>query len=289
MDKPLVSVIIPTYNRETFLRQAIYSVANQSYSPIEILVIDDGSSSNYAEAICETFENCQYYYKENGGLSSARNFGLKKAKGVFIGFLDDDDFWREDKIEKQLAGFEVNPDVYLVHSSAMVINQTGNLTGDIIGAVKEKAHLRSGNVFWNALGTWVVKSPTPLIRREVFENGFLFDENIKVGEDVDFYQRLFYRHKVLYLDEPLAYYRVYDDQSRLSLQRKRYVGMEQKMFDNFVKMKIDNPLILYRIARRILNFAINNWKSAYPEKSLKISKFNKLLRPQWCLKNCFNH
>jgi glycosyltransferase involved in cell wall biosynthesis len=289
MDKPLVSVIIPTYNRDTYLREAIASVVKQSYAEIEILVIDDGSKQNYAEAICADYLNCNYHFKENGGLSSARNFGLSKAKGSFIAFLDDDDFWREDKIEKQVSVLQEKEEVDLIHSGAAVVDKDSKPTGDFIGASKTKEHFRSGNVFWNALGVWVAKSPTPLIRKEVFSSSFLFDEDIKVGEDVDFYQRLFYKHKVHYIGEPLAFYRVYDDENRLSTQRQRYVGLEQKMFNNFKKMGVTNPWVLHKIAQRILKMAIDNWKTAYPEKSLKISKFNKIFRPQYCLENCFKY
>ena len=187
-----VSVIIPTYNREEYLVQAIVSVINQSYRNFEVLVIDDGSSNNYAESICNKYKHCKYFYKENGGLSSARNFGIKKEQGTYIAFLDDDDYWKSDKLEKQVAFLENNNEVDCVHSSAIVVDKQSIETGGIIGASKLKAHKRSGYVFWNALGAWVIKSPTPLIRKKVFTEDLLFDETIKVGEDVDFYQRMFY-------------------------------------------------------------------------------------------------
>ncbi|MEL6813068.1 MAG: glycosyltransferase [Bacteroidota bacterium] len=287
MDQPLVSVIIPTYNRETYLRKAIESVVSQTYSHLEILVVDDGSTENYAQAICSSFPNCRYLHKPNGGLSSSRNFGIQHARGQFLAFLDDDDFWREDKIETQVKAFIDHPEVDLVHSAAAVVDEQGIPNGDVIGASKDKIHLRSGNVFWNALGIWVVKSPTPLIRKKVFDAGFLFDEDIKVGEDVDFYQRFFYKHLILYLDEPLAFYRVYNDENRLSAQRQRYVGMEQKMFENFKKMGVRNPWILHKIAQRLLNFAVYNWNTAYPDKSVKIPMFNQLFRPRYSLQHYF--
>jgi len=273
----LVSVIIPTFNREEYLEQAIQSVINQSYRNFEILVIDDGSLNNYAEAICNKFKNCFYVYKENGGLSSARNYGIKNAKGAYIAFLDDDDYWRSDKLEKQVAILENNNELDCVHSSAIVVNEHSVETGEIIGASQEKVHKRSGYVFWNALGVWVIKSPTPLIRKKVFTEDLLFDETIKVGEDVDFYQRMFYRHKVLYIDEPLAYYREYSDLQRLSLQRDKYIGLEKKMYNNFVKMGIRNPLILHKIAVRL---ALSSYKK-HSEPS--VSKLMLYLRPIYYL------
>lgn len=283
MDQPLVSVIIPTYNRETYLRQAIESVSKQTYSPIEILVIDDGSHNNYAQPICESFSNCHYMRKENGGVSSARNFGVQHAKGSLIAFLDDDDLWREDKLDRQVKILEEHPQVDLVHSSASVIDEKGQLTGEVIGASKTKAGKRTGYVFWNALALWTVKASTPLIRKSVFKGSLFFDERLKAGEDSDFYQRLFYRHKVRYMDDSTTYYRVYDNATRLSLQNSLYEGVEFIMFDNFKRMDIGSPIAMHKIAKRILRLAIHNWRKRNPKKSLKISKFDLFFRPQHCL------
>ncbi len=184
--QPLVSVIIPTYNREAYLEESIFSVSHQTYTNVEIIVVDDGSKVNYAESICSKYLNCNYYYKLNGGLASARNLGVSIAKGDYIAFLDDDDFWKLEKLEKQVEILNKNPSIDCVHSSAVVVDENGNLTGQSIGAAQNKVHKRSGYVFWNALGVWVVKSPTPLIRKKVFQPDLLFDETIKVGEDVDF-------------------------------------------------------------------------------------------------------
>lgn len=288
MTSHLVTVIIPTYNRKEYLETAISSVANQTYKNIEILIIDDGSENNYAESICNKFLNCTYFYKENGGLSSARNFGIKKAKGDYIAFLDDDDFWGISKIEKQVKILIENPSVDCVHSSVAVVDKNGKTTGKYFGAAQNKIHKRSGNVFWNALCVWVVKSPTPLIRKKVFLPDLLFDESIKVGEDVDFYQRMFYRHKVFYVNEPLAFYREYNDPERLSLQKVKYIGIENKMYLNFKNMGIRNPFILYKIALILLKAAIEKWNHVFLSKPIFISKFDFYFRPVYCLKNYFN-
>ncbi|WP_338377970.1 glycosyltransferase [uncultured Flavobacterium sp.] len=279
MQNPLVSVIITTYNREKFLNKAIESVVNQTYNRIEILVIDDGSHINYAESICSKYANCLYVYKNNGGLSSARNYGITKSKGDFIAFLDDDDFWEVFKIEKQIKILLENKNIDCVHSAAAVVDKNNNLTGEIIGASKNKAHKRSGYVFWNALGVWVVKSPTPLIRRSVFRSDLMFDETIKVGEDIDFYQRMFYRHKVIYVQEPLAFYREYSNEGRLSKQLEKYIGVEKKMYNNFIKMGIVNPLIKHRIKVCLAKSAVLKWKELYGYSELNISFFKLYLHP----------
>lgn len=286
---PLVSVIVPTYNRDTYLLQAIESIVNQTYKNVEVLVIDDGSSIKYAEGICERFQQCHYHHKTNGGVSSARNAGIALAKGDFIAFLDDDDFWKEDKLEKQLGFLSKNPDIDLVHGPAIVVDESGKPTGKTIGASKEKAHKRSGYVFWNAIGTWIVKAPTPLIRKKVFTPHMRFDETLVVGEDTDFYQRLFYNHKITYLEEPLAYYRDFGDAVKLSKLTKKYIGIEGQMLANFKKMGVTHPLTLHRISIHLVKQAIRNWNSAYPENPKKISKWNLCLRPVYCLENYFKH
>jgi glycosyltransferase involved in cell wall biosynthesis len=281
----LVSVIIPTYNRVYFLEEAILSVVNQSYTNIEILVVDDGSKENYAEQICTKFENCSYLFKKNGGLSSARNYGVKKAKGSYIAFLDDDDYWRRDKLEKQVVVLNNNKDIDCVHSSASVVDENSIEKGKVIGASEHKINKRSGYVFWNALCVWVVKSPTPLIRKKVFTDNLLFDETIKIGEDVDFYQRMFYRHKVKYINEPLAFYREYKNSERLSLQIDKYIGIEKKIYKNFVKMGIKNPLILQKIASKLLISSVKRYNSFLPNKTIKLTFLEKYIFPIKTLKN----
>ncbi|MCD0473687.1 glycosyltransferase [Flavobacterium sp. EDS] len=287
MMTPLVTVIIPTYNRKEYLETAIQSVVDQSYKNIEIIVIDDGSTDNYAVSICDKFSNCTYFYKENGGLSSARNYGINLSEGEFIAFLDDDDFWESSKIEKQVKILLENHSVDCVHSSVAVVNEKGELTGSYFGAAQNKIDKRSGYVFWNALGCWVVKSPTPLIRKNVFQSDLLFDETIKVGEDIDFYQRMFYRHKLHYINEPLAFYREHNNTERLSLQLKKYIGIENKMFLNLKKMGIKNPFILHLIAVKLLKKAIKNNNFIYPEAKINISRIHIYLRPDYFLNRYF--
>ena len=159
-----------------------------------------------------------------------------------------------------------------------MVDENSNLTGQIIGASKNKAYKRSGYVFWNALGLWVVKSPTPLIRKSVFKPDMLFDETIKVGEDVDFYQRMFYRHKVFYVEESLAFYREYASQDRLSKKLEKYIGIEEKMLRNFENMGI-NSFILYRIKLRLAKSAFVKWKSYY-KKQIKIDYLKLFFTPK---------
>ena len=275
----LVSIIIPTYNREKYLEEAILSIINQTYKNFEILVIDDGSKENYAERICNKYTNCTYLYKKNGGVSSARNFGIKKSKGDFIAFLDDDDVWKINKLEIQLNLLLKNSNIDCIHSSLEIIDEKGALVNKRFGASKNKAYKRSGYVFWNALGVWLVKASTPLIRKKVFNDVMMFDETLEVGEDIDFYQRMFYRHRVLYINEPLAFYREYNNTNRLSQQNDKYIGIEKKIYDNFVKMGIKNPFVLQKIAFRLLISGIKRYNLYLPNKPIKLSFLDKYFFP----------
>ena len=108
MEDPLVSVIIPTYNRAGVIKETINSIINQTYSNFEIIIVDDGSTDNTGDII-KTFQDdrIKYYWKKNTGLpSKARNVGLKHVNGEFIAFLDSDDIWLPKKIETQLFDAE---------------------------------------------------------------------------------------------------------------------------------------------------------------------------------------
>jgi len=111
-----VSVIIPTYNRSHTIAQAIQSVQEQSIEPLEIIVIDDGSTDNTSALIKETFPDVKLYRQSNHGVSHARNRGIESASGNWIAFLDSDDAWYPGKLEAQLKELERNPKVRLCHS-----------------------------------------------------------------------------------------------------------------------------------------------------------------------------
>lgn len=283
-NNPLISVVMTIYNREDYLEYAIQSVINQTYKNIEIIVVDDGSKTNYAERICSKYAQCRYYYRSNSGSSASRNFGVSKANGEFIAFLDDDDLFLPQKLEVQIALLQSKLDIDCVHSSALIIDGNGVPTGEIIGASEDKAHKRSGYVFWNALGTWVVKSPTPLFRRRVFDV-VLFDESILGGEDLDFWWRVVYKFKVLYVKEPLAYYRENNNPNRLSKQYEKYLGLETKIYFNLKKMGIKNPFTLYRIALKLAQSGIRNINLFYGINKITISKWKLYLNPFFYVKN----
>ena len=109
-----ISVIIPTFNRKKTIGRAIQSVKNQSLSPFEILIIDDGSKDGTEEWVKEKFQNIKYIYQNNQGVSSARNIGIENAYGDWVAFLDSDDEWLPNKLYEQVRSVESNPKIFAI-------------------------------------------------------------------------------------------------------------------------------------------------------------------------------
>lgn len=235
----LVSVIITTYNRPDFLKETLQSVVKQTYTSIEIIVIDDGSKTDDARVICKEVPNCTYFKKSNGGVASARNFGITKAKGSYLAFLDDDDVWLPNKIAVQVSLLEKNNDFGLVHSMCSIIDENSKATGEVIGLHKDKK-LKHGDVKMRMLSRWTLMMPTVLLRKSLQEQVGLFNENMpQAGEDVEYWTRCSFVTKFYFLEEPLALYRKH--MSNISADKTNYVLL---------------PLYLYAVLRDANNKAL---------------------------------
>lgn len=238
--QPLVSVIITTYNRSNYLEECIVSIVNQTYCYVEVLVIDDGSKKENAinnEKICTKFPNCFYFFKENSGQPSSRNFGIKKAKGEFIAFCDDDDFWVLDKLEKQLNILIKFPKVGIVSSCILTVDENSKSTGE-----QQCPMIKNNkNNFKYLLIKNRIKSPTPLIRKEVFDKVGLFDFNYTIAEDWEFWRRASYYYKIYAINEVLGYVRIHSNN-----MTKERTGEQMEVF------------LLYRkLTKSLLNWGNN--------------------------------
>ncbi len=197
--QPLVSVIIPAYNAERFIAEAIRSALDQTYPSIEIIVVDDGSTDN-TRAQVEPFlsdPNVTYIRQDNAGPSAARNRGIDACHGEFVAFLDADDRWLPTKLERQIPRFE-NPNVglvYCLHRSVM--------ESDHIPRRLTTPPPRRGNVFWYILhGNFLILSST-VVRKACFANVGVFDTELLTAEDTHLYARLAHEYEFDYVDEVL--------------------------------------------------------------------------------------
>ena len=127
----IVSVIIPVYQGDRFLADAIESVLNQTYTNYEIIVVDDGSTDNSLEVLDPYFDKIRYVFQENQGVAAARNRGIQIARGELIAFLDQDDFWLPDKLALQVACFEAKPELGIVHCGWRRVDRGGKPLGNV--------------------------------------------------------------------------------------------------------------------------------------------------------------
>ncbi len=261
---PLVSIIISTYNRPIYLKQTLESVVRQTYTNMEIIVVDDGSLNDDTLKVCENFKTVTYVKIENsGGPAKPRNVGIKKAKGKYIAFLDDDDLWIETKIEQQVTILEEHTDFGLVHGYCQVIDENGKLTGKIVGKAGS-AEVKHGDVSLRMIGNWTLMTSSVLLRKGVINLAGCFNEKMPpAGEDVEFWVRCSFFTRFYYLNSPLVYYRTH--QHNISKLNPNYVQLPlylkqvlkfQKNEDNITSKdykKLLNNLCKLQIKRLKLN------------------------------------
>ena len=177
MKGPLVSVIIPVYNGERFLAQALDSVCAQGYSPLEVIVVDDGSTDQTAKVVNGFKDKVVYFFQQNGGPAAARNRGIATAHGEFIAFLDADDLWAPNKIERQVDYLLQHPETGCVFTHQRIIIEPG---------MERPLWLRKE--FLQTDHTGYIPSSL-IVRRHVFEQLGDFDPSYRVAEDCDWFFR----------------------------------------------------------------------------------------------------
>jgi len=173
---PLVSVIVPVFNGEEFLREAVQSVLAQKYSPIEIVIVDDGSTDDTATVAKSLPDTVCYLHQTNKGPAGARNRGIEHAQGSLIAFADADDLWPADKLELQLPFLIGDPTIEIVIGRIQQVRLSKTEDG------QTQAEEFAEPAFSVNLGSAV-------IRRHVFERVGLFDETMRYSEDVDWFMR----------------------------------------------------------------------------------------------------
>lgn len=189
----MVSIVITTYNRKSFLKEAVLSVLNQDYQDKEIIVIDDGSTDRSFEEV-RGFP-LRYVWKQNGGISSARNMGIKVSNGEFIAFLDVDDIWKKGKLSKQVQSM-IEKQIDISYTDEVWIRNGKHLNQ------KNRHKKYSGFIFEQCLPLCIISPSSVVIKRIVFEKVGLFDENLPVCEDYDMWLRITSRYPVLFIDKP---------------------------------------------------------------------------------------
>lgn len=199
---PLVSVILPTYNRANLIKRAINSVLNQTYKNLELIIIDDGSTDETEDIIKGMKDKRIRYFKyvQNRGVSYARNKGILLAKGSLIAFQDSDDIWLKDKLERQIQiMINTTPDVGVVYTGFWQIYDANR-----IYIPSKEIKSREGYILKNLINGNFVGTPTMLVKRDCFNRVGLFDESLPRLNDWELCIRLAQHYKFLLIDEPLV-------------------------------------------------------------------------------------
>lgn len=225
MNKNLVSVIIPTYNRSNFIKKTIKSVLNQTYQYFEIIIIDDGSEDNTKQVV-DSFKDSRikYHWRENcGHPGKVRNVGLKNAKGEFIAFLDSDDFWFPSKLKEQISILKNLQEILLVCTNGLIY---GSKSSDIFYPIKTDNFISLKDLLIENL----VITSSALMRREVVNMIGFMDENpiLKSGQDYDYWLRLLdYKDKSIYfIKKPLTVWRTHS--SSITYKRHKNPNIHKK-------------------------------------------------------------
>jgi len=183
-DSPLVSVIIPTYNRAHLIAQAVDSVLQQTYSNVEIIVVDDGSTDDTATVMENYAERVSYVRQENAGSAAARNRGLAMARGDYIAFLDSDDLFLSEKLAIQVDYMQQHPHI------GMTFHWYDAVDDSLDYLHTHELPLPVDNVYRAWLLQCQMATPTVMLRREVVQNVGQFDLELPMSQDVDYWIRV---------------------------------------------------------------------------------------------------
>lgn len=255
MKEAVVSVVIPTYNRASYLPEAIESVLGQTYNDIEIIVVDDGSNDDTREILTHYRDRIRYIYIDNGGPARARNVGMREATGKYIAFLDSDDQYYPFKIEIQAGFLDKHKDVGLVCTEFSAFSDKGildefhlkkyhraafldteatyeNIYSKRISMADAGLSLREwedkliyvGNVFERYYDELIISTNTVMFRKDLLKTVGLQHEPYWLFEDYEFVLRIAKSHKVAFIDVPTYKLRYHDAQ--ISTTRKKPNGVE---------------------------------------------------------------
>lgn len=247
---PLVSVIIPVFNRKKLLERAIQSVLKQSFEDFELFVVDDGSDDGVQELTVLNERNITFIrLEENSGVSKARNIGVKKSSGEWIAFLDSDDEWFTQKLQKQIDWCRENPQFEITQTKEIWIRNGKQVNPPMTH------HKSQGDLFSASLHRCMITPSSVLLKRSLFEKSGGFNETLPVCEDYDLWLRITCQKQIGLLDQYLLKrYGGHSDQlssSIMGLDRFRIRSMLKLLKSNLLN-DIQMKLLRVVLSRKAL-------------------------------------
>ncbi len=222
---PKVSVVIPTYNHEKYVRECIQSTLDQTYQDFEIIITDDGSTDGTVNVIKE-FDDSRiqlYTYPENKGACTATNNCIRKAAGEYIAVQNSDDAWESTKLEKQVQYLDSHPEIGAVFTKVVLVDEAGNLIGPedyknfYIFEKENRSRYEWLNLFFSS-GNCLCH-PSVLIRKKCYDEVGLYDERMANIPDQDMWTRLCFKYDIHILNEKLVRFRILADKSSASADK----------------------------------------------------------------------
>ncbi|MEW6530961.1 MAG: glycosyltransferase [Thermodesulfobacteriota bacterium] len=195
---PLVSVIIPTYNRAPVLERAINSVLAQSFRDYELIVVDDGSTDATQAVIARCRGKLSAIFQENRGVAAARNLGIRHSSGELVSFLDSDDEWLPEKLKRQIELFRHGDETFVCHTDEIWLRDGKNVRP------RAKHAKQGGRFFDRALELCLISPSSVIISRALLDRVGWFDESLPAAEDYDMWLRLTAFYPVHFVAEPLV-------------------------------------------------------------------------------------
>lgn len=252
-----VSIVIPTYNRSELLKKAVKSLQVQTCQNIEIIIVDDCSSDDTAEVVKNMKDVRIRYIKHetNKGGSEARNTGLKQANGKFIGFLDSDDQWLPDKLEKQLNAFKENPSAGVVYTGVKVVNEN-RVIEEVIP--QYKGNLLTKLIEGNCLNT----TSSILVKKELLIEVGGFDGSFPSCQDWDLYLRLALITNFDYVKDPLVLFYQHDGE-RITTNKRASAQGHMQIFKKYKEIAKEQDTrtfqqFIFNISKIILKIGIGS-------------------------------
>lgn len=208
-----VSVVIPAYNAARFIEDSISSVLSQTYKPLEIIVVDDGSRDETRTIVERHAKDVRYIYQDNAGPSAARNHGVREARGDWVAFLDSDDYWEPDHLESLIKHAQLHADVVLVYCGKKIVDAQGKR----LDRFKNQTQFPSGWIFSELLfANYISSCSVVMAKRSILLDVGGFNTDIKNSEDYHLWLRIAAIAPIIGIPSYTVNYRIHD--SNLTLQ-----------------------------------------------------------------------
>ena len=225
-----VSVVIPTYNKADYTKKTVDSVLAQTYPNLEVIVVDDGSHDNTVKVVEQYGNRVRLIQKANGGACSARNEGIRNATGEYVAFIDCDDLYYPEKIQRCIDYLEYKPQSGFVYTAVNFIDDHDRIVG-----IYDHHRSREGDIAGALiLGNFICNS-TVVVRRSVLQQVGFFDEKVFTPGDWDMWLRFSQVSQAGYIRDPLTKYRITDNYifNRLELARREEIYVVEKFFKTY--------------------------------------------------------